>query len=227
MKGRYGMKKILTLMLIIFLVLTGCSQGKDVEKSEPIETSKETSSAYKSEKTKPIGPLAEVREEKETVDAGVFEAEVYNFTDYGTHEIVSENYDLVQVELEDLTFYIRNGSLHQFIIDETIEFPEEDLKELETVEVLAEDGNIYQASLEFDMEAIDNENFRPESITGILIDENGKEYSEKPLFITMEIEDEILKSSGRFVFLLNGPNTKMKTLIITYEEDSSQVDYHL
>ena len=43
----------------------------------------------------------------------------------------------------------------------------------------------------------------------------------------MEIEDEILKSSGRFVFLLNGPNTKMKTLIITYEEDSSQVDYHL
>ena len=84
------MKKILTIMLIIILMLTGCSK-KEVEKIEPVETSEETKTIDQKDKPKPIGPLAEAREEKEIENAGAFEAEVINFEDYGTHEVISEN----------------------------------------------------------------------------------------------------------------------------------------
>ncbi len=219
------MKKLFTILLIFSLVLTGCGQ-KETEKIEPVKTSEETKTIDHTDKSKPIGPLAEAREEKEIENAGAFEAEVINFEDYGTHEVISENSDVIQVDLEDLSFNVHNGRIHKFTIDKDVKIPEKHLEIFEE-EFFAEDGNIYQGVLEFDMEMIKNPSFHPDYITAILVDADGAEYIANPILITMEVEDEILKSSGRFVFQLDKPKVEIKSLKITFDDNTAQVDYQL
>lgn len=205
------LKKILILLtLIIATLVTGCGKKESVEKVEDGKIEETALDHF---------PFAGRRVIK--YDIGKFEGNALNFDDIGTTEPFRENSEIIDAEIEYISIKINKGTVYKTEVNKGVEIPEF------AEAIIAEDGNIYQGCLDFELE------FNPEKIeelSELQVDIIDSKDEENFGFLNISMEEdkkEEGKLTGLIVFQLSGPEVQTKSISFKKGLTAIQVEYQL
>lgn len=193
------------------LAITGCGKKESTEKVEDV----------KIEQSQLEDTLSKGRKIEEEVNVGKLESHTLNFDDIGTTEPIRENNETIDAEIEDISIKINKGTVYKTEVDKGIEIPEF------AEAIMAEDGNIYQGSLDFELEFNPE---KPEEINELQVDVIDSKDEENFGFLNISMEEEKKeegKVTGRIVFQLSGPEVQTKSINFKKGLSAIQVEYQL